>query len=361
MASTITLASVLNFCSTHIELLPLTGVGGIANEPGLSIGNDAIAEIINEEQDWKWNRVELSPVVQPLITATNKQDYLWAGATAFCLAANPSGMTPAVQSSGAAIALASNSAISVVSGVVTVNTLEPHRFQVGYTVYLLGVKMTLGTASVYNATYADNGNETSWGNGFTITAITANSFSFDAVSGMNNTDVGGAPGITNWGWLTGAQMMELNNNSSPPNYRQLKARRELPRWSKCADPEFVSMIQDLGTGVLKFRFQYVPAADIWAVGLVYQAAAPLMMSITSTFAPIPDMFGSMIRQAVLYRCFRYMSSSSAAAANRADVEYQKLQQAIGKAQGRDQAEEGNVYLEPEESLIDMPGPYYIGF
>lgn len=363
--STITGTSILNWCSTHAELLPLTGVGGYANEPGISIINDALSEIINDENDWKWNRVELDPTVAPLVTSTNKQDYLFAGASAFVLAANPSGGSPAVQSSGGAIDLASANAIQVSAGVVTVNTLEAHRFQVGYTVYLLNcVFPTQGTASLYNASYSDNGNQTSWGNGFVITAVTAKSFSFAAVAGMNSGDVGGAPGfgangLSAFGWLSGAQMFELNNNSSPPNYRHLKARRDLPRWSKCADPELVAMIQNLGTGVLKCRFQYVPSSDIWAVGLIFQAAKPLVSSISAagTFAPVPDSLDYLIRQAVLYRCYRYLDANSASTLN----EYKKLQADLGKANGVDQAEESNVYLEPEEPLADLPGPYFVGF
>jgi len=351
MSSTITLQNTLNLAATHAELLPLTGVGGYSQEPGLSLCNDAVSEIINSDQDWKFNSIELGSVSQPLITMMNKQDYLFAGASAFVLA-NGAGGAAGVQSSGVSIDLASNSAITVVSGVVTVNTLEPHRFAVGNTIYMVGNTATTGTTANYNSVFTDNGNQTMWSNGFVITAITAKSFSFDAVSGQNNGDVAGAPGITNFGWLSGATMMELNNNSSPANVRHLKARRTLPRWSRVADPEEVSVIQDLGTGVIKVRFSYVPGSVIWCVDLVYQAAAPVYVALTSTWSPIPDSYGSLIRQAVMYRMYRYINSP------KADSEYQKLQSDIQRARGRDNAEESDVFLEPQESLLDMPWTMY---
>jgi hypothetical protein len=355
MASTLTLQSVLNLCSTHADLLPLSGVGGYLNEPALSLCNDALSEIINDTQDWKWNSVEMGSVSQPLITMQNKQDYLFAGATAFVLGTNTTNNTPATQSSGASIDLSSNNAITVSGGVVTVTTLENHRFKVGYVVNLVGVVMTTGTASNYNSTFTDDGNTSTWSTGYTITAVTAKSFSFTAVAGQNNGDVGGAPGITNFGWLTGASMMELNNNSSPANIKHLKAVRNLPRWSKINDPEQVTMVEDKGTGVLKFRFSYVPGSVVWAVNLIYQKAPPILTTITnSTWAPIPDMYSSLIRQALLYRMYRYINSPTA------NVEFQKLQAELLKAKGRDKAEESNVFLEPAESLVDY-GPNWIGF
>jgi hypothetical protein len=356
MASTISIQSVLNLCSTHADLLPLSGVGGYTNEPALSLCNDALSEIINDANDWKWNSVELISTVQPLITMMNKQSYLFAGASAFVLNTNPTNQAAQAQSSGVSIDLASNNAITVAAGVVTVNTLETHRFKVGYVVNLIGVSALAGNsadATKYNSVFTDDGSTSTWSTGYAITAVTSTSFSFAAVSGMVNGDVLGAPGITNFGWLTSASMLELNNNSSPANQRQLKAVRNVAKWSKVADPEQVAMVQDLGTGVLKFRLYYTPGSTVWAVNLVYQKAAPVLTSLLGTWAPIPDMFGSMIRQALFYRMYRYLSSPTA------NAEYQKLQAEIAKAKGRDQAEQSNLFLEPE-SLVDY-GPGWVGF
>lgn len=357
MPSTITLANIANFCSTHADLLPLTGVGGYTNEPFVSIATDAMSEIINDAQDWKWNSVELFDAItniQPLVTCMNKQDYLFAGASAFTVATSNTD----VQSSGAAIDLASNNAVTVAAGVVTVKTLEPHRFQVGNVVQLVGLVFNTGTAANYNSVFTDNGNQTSWSTGYTITAITSTSFSFAAGTGQNNNDVGGAPGISNWGWGTGSSMMELNCNSSPPNWRQQKAVRNLPKWSRVSDPEQVTMVQDYGTGVLRFRFSYVPGSDIWLVNLKYQMAAPVFSEADAleytTWSPIPDKFNALIRQAVLYRCYRYLNANSPST----QTEKKTFEEMLAAAKGNDNAEESNVYLEPVDYIMDGYWPTY---
>src|SRR6185312_12716591 len=149
--SNIKLSTTINYATTHTDLLPLTGVGGITDEPGLSICTEAASEIINDENDWKWNSTEMcSPLGLTqgtglqLVIYQSKQDYLFAGASAFTMNITSSGSATGVQSSGASIDLASASAITVSGGVVTVKTLEPHRFAVGNTVFLFGVVIKSG-------------------------------------------------------------------------------------------------------------------------------------------------------------------------------------------------------------------------
>lgn len=357
--SNIKLQTTINYATTHTDLLPLTGVGGITDEPGLSICNEAASEIINDENDWKFNSTELcSPLGltqgtgQPLIVYQSKQDYLFAGASAFTMNITPSGGSTGVQSSGASIDLASNNAVTVTAGVVTVNTLEPHRFAVGNTVFLFGLTATTGNAAKYNSTFTDNGNQTAWAGGYVLTAVTAKGFSFAAIAGQNNGDVLGAPGISNLLWLTAGTMMELNNNSSPMNVRQLAAMRNLKSWAKMADPEQVAVMQDLGTGVLLVRMLYTPAAVTWIVNLIYQQK-PTLYSSLNQFWGIPDQYAMLINQAVMYRAYRYIRSTEA------DNEYKKLQAMIAEAKGADQAEQSNVFLEPLESLVDY-GPFWMG-
>src|SRR5258705_4578903 len=98
MAFNVTLQNVANFCSTHADLLPLSGIGGFTNEPFLSIANDAIPDLLSSPNDWKCNRTEM-PM---LVTCPQKQDYLFAGACAFSLGSTCQGW---------AIDLASKSAV----------------------------------------------------------------------------------------------------------------------------------------------------------------------------------------------------------------------------------------------------------
>ena len=335
--STITLQQTLNFASTHADLLPLANVGGFANEPGLTICNDAVGDIVADPNDWTWNRAEMNP----LFTCPNKQDYLFAGAAAFAL----NGPGPSM---GWAIDLASNSAITVAGGVVTVRTLEAHRFAIGQIVYLNGVIMTTGAAANYNSTFTDDGSISQWNTGWVITAGGAKSFSFAATTGQANLDVGGASGIKNCDYATSATFRELNNNSSPPNQMPCTVYRELPVISRVANPDSVAVIADLGTGVLKIRFSMVPGSTVWETDIVYQLQPPIYAALSQTWG-IPDNCRSIINQAVLYRMYRYLNSPTAPA------EYAKLQQEIAKMHGADDSAPTDVYIQPE-SL--MGGSYW---
>lgn len=335
----ITLMNVVKFCQTHADLLPLVGVGGIVNEPALSICNDALSDLMTEPNDWKFNSI----FMPMLVTTPNRQDYIFAGASAFTLGSG---------SSGACIDLATTSAITVTAGVVTVNTTQPHRFVVGNTVFLNGVTMTTGDATKYNSTFTDDGNSSAWSGGYVVTAVTSTSFSFNAATGQSNGDVGGAPGITNYGFLSEATAVEMNDSASPQNVIPLKTVKGLPVWSRVATPEKVCVVQDRGDGTLLIRFYYVPGSTTYGLNAVYQAKAPLKTTLSDNWSPFPDHFQALFRQAVLVRMYRYLNSP------RADVEYQKLQQELMKAQGFDDTEESNVYLQPEEGLLD--GGYYYG-
>jgi hypothetical protein len=337
--STITVQQVVNLCSTHADLLPLTGVGGFVNEPALSLANDALSDLLTEPNDWKFNSI----FMPMLVTTPNRQDYIFGGASAFSLGS---------AAAGACIGLASNSAITVTAGVVTVVCTDTHRFKVGDTVYLNNVTMTTGTSANYNSTFTDDGNSSQWSGGWVLTAVTKYSFSFNATTGQNNSDVGGAPGITDYGWMSEASMVDMSSTSSPQGIRHIKAVKGIPVWSRVSDPEKVCVVQDLGNGTLLIRFYYVPGTTLWGLKAVYQAAAPLKESLADTWSPIPDNYGAVIRQAMMYRMYRYINSP------RADAEYQKLQQEINKAQGYDDNEESNVYLQPENGLMDG---YWSGF
>ena len=346
--TTVTLQSVVNFAATHADLVPLANVGGYTQEPAISICNDALSDLLTSDNDWKFNQVDMPMMV----TALNKQDYLFAGASAFTT--QTGGLAQGSASTGAAIALASNNGITVGGGMVTVSTLEPHRMKVGDTAFLDGVVMTTGNAAAYNATYFDNGTESGWTGGFPITAITATSFSFASVAGQNNSDVGGAPGIIDFGWLASATMVELNNTSSPQNSVDLEAVKTLQPWSKVANPEKVCVYADLGTGVLKLRLWYVPGSTIWGIKPVYQAKAPLKTDLSQNWAPFPDNMSAIYRQAVIYRMYRYLNSP------RTEVEYQKLQQEIAKFQGADDAEDSDVHMVPSEGSVGNSGMWLWG-
>lgn len=334
--STISLQKIVNLAATHVDLMPLAGVGGYQDEPALSLCNDVLAELLCAPLDWKFNRIEMGM----LVTVPNKQDYMFAGATAFTLGSS---------SSGAAIALATSSAISETGNTVTVSTLEPHRFKVGDTVYMTG-----NTDANYNSTFTDDGSTSSWSGGWVITVV-PNTRSFKFTHALSGLGVSGAPGISDFGWLASASMVELNNNSSPRNVWQLQAVRELPVLSKVANPDKVAVYKDNGDGTVQLRFSYVPGTTTWGANLVYQARSPLKTALTDTWAPFPDSFSNVYRQAFLYRAYRYLNNP------RAEAEYAKMQQEIQRVMGADDREESEVHVTPTDALMDSMGYWSGGY
>jgi hypothetical protein len=350
MASTITLQQVVNLAATHGELMPLAGVGGYQNEPALSLCNDTMQELLAHPHDFKFNRWEMPMFV----TGTYQQDYLFAGATAFQLASSTSNQTPVPSASGQ-IDLASNSAITVTGGTVTVNLIQgqlQNGLTVGATVYMTGVMMTTGTTANYNSIQNQTGSSWSWTGGWLITAVTPTSFSFAAVTGQNNADVGGAPGITNFGWLASATITELNNNSPVGNIRPIEAVRNLAPSQRINQPTKLCHLKTYqnaagqDTGIIKLRLENPCGPNLWMVNPVYQAKAPIFLSLAATWAPFPDEYSYVYRQGLLARMYRYLNAPSQ------NAEYQKLEAAIQKATGADDREMSDVHVYPEQPLVE---------
>jgi hypothetical protein len=331
---TITLLNRVNLASTHVDLQPLSGVGGFTNEPALTLCNDAISELLLSEIDWKFNRVD-APL---MVTAPNKQDYTVAGACAFTLGGNPQ---------GAHIGLASNNAITESGTTVTVNFLEPCRFAVGDVMYMAG-----NTVAAYNSTFTDDGTSSSWSGGWTILTVSADKKSVTFTHASSGLAASGAPGITDFGWLTSATTVIMTDTSSPQQTDILTAVKELQPWSKVATkPLKVCVLKDNGDGTLKVRFYETPGSTLLGVKLVYQAKAPLKTSLSDNWSPFPDNYSSLYTQALLYRMYRYLDSTG----SKTQSEYNKLQQEMARANGAADREQTDVHICPEESFLDGYG------
>ena len=323
--STRTLQTTVNMAATHTELMPIVGVGGYTNEPALSLCNQVVQELLASPLAWKWNRKEMGMFV----TALNKQDYLHAGATAWTV------------NGGVGIALKTASGITTTGfpGTVTVNTLAPHNFNVGDTVYLNGV-----VDSVYNSTFSQTSSTSSWTNGYVILATpTTTSFTFAAISGQTITS--GAPGITNFNWLESGTMTEVNSATSPQIIHSVLAVRTLQPSSTVAAPTRVSVVSDDGAGTLKIRFNYASGSTPFAVNLVYQGKPIQATDLTGTWAPIPDSLSYVVDQLFLARAYRFINSG------RADIEYQRAQVEINRAQSNEDSENSEEHVTPEQSLM----------
>lgn len=70
MAATITLQNAINFAQAFCQLRPLAGVGGVANEPAVTIANQVKQFILGAPFAWRWNRASVS-----FNTVAGTQDY----------------------------------------------------------------------------------------------------------------------------------------------------------------------------------------------------------------------------------------------------------------------------------------------
>lgn len=333
--STITLQNVVNLAVTHVDLVPLAGIGGYTNEPALSLCNDVIQTIFAPQLevrtgrpivlDWKWNRAEMGMFV----TAPNRQDYKFAGAVLFTFSNTPQGV---------GIDLASANALTISGATVTVKTLDQYNGSVGDVCYIYG------TGSNYDSTLTQNGITSTWGgNTYTVTAI--NGLTVTATLTGSASGTSGSAGITDFGWLVAGTLVNLNTNTAILPTRHLNAVRDLQPYSSAATPTEVAVIQDLGTGVLRIRFRPVPGAgQIWGCNLVYQKKAPLKTALTATWSPIPDEVSYVYRQGFLSRAYEYINSP------KSEVERQKFEASILKALGGDNRETPDITLYPGEGI-----------
>ncbi len=316
--STIIINDVALVASQHVKLTILFGVGGIQDQPALTIANNVLQQILSPKYNWKFNRNEMTM----LVTQQFKQDYLFAGATAFVLqnGANATG----ANWGGVGIDLASNNAITESGTTVTVNTLEVHPFLVGQTVYITG------TGSAYDSSYTlSNG---VFSGGWTITAVpTTKSFQFTHTSSGLGTS--GAPGITNYGWLESGSLLDVQNTSTPQSIDDdVMTVRTLEPESRIGTPNRFAVIQDLGTGVLKIRCSPCPGTYEVGINLVYQAKAPKLTALTNTWAPIPDDMSSVYFQGFLADAYRFVDKATYL------QEFQRFEQDIVRALGNKDSE-----------------------
>ena len=80
MPSTLTLQYVVNVVSTAKGMKPLVGVGGIANEPALSICNQTNQQLLSAPYAWRFNKNSI-PV---FTTIAYQQDYIVSGCNIVC-------------------------------------------------------------------------------------------------------------------------------------------------------------------------------------------------------------------------------------------------------------------------------------
>lgn len=323
---TTTVQKIIDYCALHTSLQTYFNVGGVTNEPALTICNNTLQMLLVRSMPWKFNRKELCGPERGggsfLVTQYGVQDYRFCGAVAFVLASG------SANAGGCGIDLAANpinggtAGITVSGGIVTVQTLDPHPFQQGATVYMSG-----NTVAAYNSTFSFSAtaHTSGWSNGWTILSVPDNlHFTFAATTGQTVSSGGGGFGTVDatgtllstalfpFGWMESASVQDISNAQFPPPIKPIGAVRELaPNYVPSGNQPQVCMLVDYDNGVLKFRLSDPPGSYPWQVNIVYQAKAPKLIGPNS-IAPWPDDMAYVLFEVALFQAFRYAKGVLAA-------------------------------------------------
>jgi hypothetical protein len=339
-------------CSLHTKLQNFFNIGGILNEPALTIANNTNQMLLAYPNAWKFNAVELNLMNGNFfVSQFGVQDYRHAGACAFSLLTSSSS-TSSYPAGGVGIDLAANpingstGAITVSNGTATVQSLDPHPFIVGNTVYMSG-----NTQSVYNSTWSFNSllQTSGWSNGWVVTAVPDQyHFQFAATGGQTMTS--GAPGITNWGWMQSASQSDPNSLQFPAPVTPIIAVDRLsPAYTSTGEKLSVAMMVDYNNGVLKFRLSEPMGTYPYQFNVTYQARAPKLTTPLSIFQ-WPDNLSFVLQEVALWQAFRFATGLSTAETS---AQLQMAQMAIQNARAADDREDTAEALIPSRSLMSF--------
>jgi hypothetical protein len=326
MPSTISLQSVIDTISTAKGMKPLVGVGGIVNQPGLDICNNVLQKLLSAPYAWRFNKNSV-PV---FTTIPYQQDYLVSGCNAVATGKyavslnNANSTTPGLTESATTVT-------------ATFSDFAPNGFPAGITSPKIGDTITVAGASQagYNITT-------------TITAVpSSTSFQYTAAGGLTPD---GGQGVNNINWMEHVTLSDFQSSATVVPVHDAEIAASLPMESIIQPPMKFSYHKDnfLGAGAAQtnsptFRAWPVPSSQIWGTYLFYQARAPLLTSLSSTWSPWPDDLGYVLRSFVKAEALDWWEDP------RASNSYILAQQDLLRALGSKDQE-----LRHESFFVDLP-------
>jgi hypothetical protein len=265
---------------TSKGMKPLTGVGGVANQPGLELCNNVLQKCLSAPYNWRFNKFAMLPFT----TIPYQQDYLISNCNAFCkgryivqLNAVNSPNGPGLTQSGTTVtALFNDFAPNGMANGTGPNT--------GDTVIIKGANQA----------------------GYNITAVilstpTNTSFTYTATGGLAP-DGGqgfGNPGIN---WMEHVSMTDFQSSGLVTPTHDGEIAASLFMESIIQPPiKWAFQVENIFTGgsvgagqsstnipIPLIRAWPVPSSQIWGIYLFYQGKAPLKTDLSQTWAPWPD-------------------------------------------------------------------------
>jgi len=327
MASTITLAQIVNSSRVYKELEPVKQAGGFTQEPALTIANDVMQKILAQTLNWKWNRA----YIPPFLTVALQQDYV----------TNVTNLGWLEQAWRIDINNNTNpNAPKPLFAMEAVRDLEQTAYQ----------------ASPFNISYIPNSLAFmgQWQPNYTIqcgygVAQTPVSFIQQFIDANGNILFinSAACGITfNSPGFSGTPISLTGYNPyGTTGSVQPSAPAGSPAGTQVNDGTVTWTVAD-PTGYA-MRVAPLPAFSgiVWQIIPVYQMKPPNLTSLQNTIAPIPDELGYLFREGFMAMCYEHAGSRLAAS------KYAKWEEAIYIALRAGDRERDSATMYPSESIL----------
>lgn len=249
MSSSIPISRTVNLASLSIGQRPLTGVGGFANEPALSIGDWVRNFLLSPPFAWRWNRNAIQ-----FQTVIGVQDYTWASNWV----ANQTYLQyQLITDSNEGVQQANNAGTS-------------------------GASAPAWSTSVGQPT-VDN-----------------------TVTWLNFGGDGESSGLGDFGWI---EIASVNDGTI---IFEMEVALDLGTTLVQELPTKIAARIDDGSGNISFRLFPAPLA-VYTVNLTYQRACPSFGALTDFWYPIPDFLSYLYNTGFLAKVYEYAGDEKFAA------------------------------------------------
>ena len=282
MPSTILLSTTISIVQTAKGMKPLTGVGGVSNQPALEIVNNTLQRLLAAPYDWRFNRLS----ILPFTTIAYQQDYVISNCNVFCKGRYAIHLNAVNSPSGPGL---SESGTTVTA---LFNDFAPNGLPSG------------GGPSIGDIIAVNGANQA--GYNITTGVITAvlSPTSFQYVAGVSGLAPDGGQGLTNPGinWIAHVSLTDFQSSSQVIPTHDAEVASGLFMESIIQPPfKFANQVETIYSGgsvgagqaypnivVPTMRAWPVPSSQVWGVYLFYQGKAPFKTALSQTWAPWPD-------------------------------------------------------------------------
>jgi hypothetical protein len=269
LPSSVTTQSLIDYARVYDWCVPTVGLAGYSREPALSFSNLIIQKIMAVNNPWKWN----SYTVPPIYTQPYQQDYptsisantmSWLESATYTDINNPAGTStfffqPPLQCVARLLPTS-------VLGVPTEAS------------WLMNRNAQTGTWPGNNVTFQNPLVTQGGGPGSNpLTAITDPNGNIQVVTAYGTTVASGTPTWPSAGAAAGT----ITSDGTV-------------QWT----------VQDPNGIAFRLNALATYNSNVWQLNFTYQQKAPLLTSLSQTFAPVPDDLKYLIEQGFLAYCYK---------------------------------------------------------